>query len=177
MSAAVANRCAGPVNRREFLRIGALTLGGLTLPDVFKARAASQTQPSDTSGILLYLSGGAWHLETYDLKPDAPIEYRSVFDPIRTNVPGIDVCECLPMHARVADKVAIIRSVRHTMTAHSDGGIEIMTGKTPSRPDPTSTSSSEHPDFGAIASWQRGYGSDLMPPYVAIPGRMYMVRP
>jgi hypothetical protein len=159
------------------LRVGALALGGLSLADVVKARAVSDTERCDTSVILLYLSGGASHLETYDLKPDAPIEYRSVFDPIRTNVPGLDVCECLPMHARIADKFALVRSVHHAMTSHSDGGIEILTGKTPSRPDPTSTSSSEHPDFGAIASWQRGYGHDVIPPYVAIPSRIYMVRP
>ncbi len=172
-----ASHCAGPLNRREFLHVGALTLGGLTLPDVLKARAAAQTERTDTSVILLYLSGGASHLETYDLKPNAPIEYRSVFDPIRTNVPGLDVCEYLPLHARVADKFSLVRSVRHTMTSHSAGGIEIFTGKTPLRPDPTSTSSSEHPDIGAIASWQRGYGPDIMPPYVAIPGRIYMLRP
>ncbi|MBM3996845.1 MAG: DUF1501 domain-containing protein [Planctomycetes bacterium] len=177
MAKQAGNRCRGPIGRRDFLRVGALALGGLTLTDVVKARANSGAERSDTSVILLYLSGGPSHLETYDLKPNAPIEYRSVFDPIRTNVPGIDVCEYLTGHARVADKFALIRSVRHTMTSHSDGGIEILTGKTPSRPDPTSTSSSEHPDFGAIASWQRGYGSNVMPPYVAVPGRIYMVRP
>lgn len=170
-------RCQGPVNRREFLRIGALTVGGLTLPDVLKARAAANTESTDTSVILLYLSGGASHLETYDLKPNAPVAYASVFDPIRTNVPGIDVCEYLTQHSRIADKFSLIRSVHHTMTAHSDGGIEILTGKTPTRPDPTSTSSSEHPDFGAVASWRRGYRDDFMPPYVAIPNRIYMVRP
>src|SRR5262245_32202912 len=109
MTRAVADRCRGPVSRREFLRVGALALGGLTLGDVVKARAASNNERSDTSVILLYLSGGASHLETYDLKPNAPIEYRSVFDPIRTNVPGMDICECLPLHARVADKFALVR--------------------------------------------------------------------
>jgi uncharacterized protein (DUF1501 family) len=172
-----ASRCSGPVNRREFLRIGGLTLGGLSLADILKARAAARTERSDTAVILLYLHGGPSHLETYDLKPNAPTEYRSVFDPIRTNVPGLDVCEYLPMHARIADKFALIRSVRHTMTSHTDGGIEVLTGKTPTRPDPTSTSSSEHPDLGAIASRQRGYNGDAIPPYVAIPTKLYMVRP
>src|SRR5262245_40631756 len=167
------NRCAGPLTRRELLRVGALALGGLTLADVVKARAAASNEHSDTAVILLYLSGGASHLETYDLKPNAPIEYRSVFDPIRTSVPGLDVCECLPLHARVADKFALVRSVRHTMTSHSDGGIEILTGKTPTRPDPTSRSSSEHPDFGAVASRERGYGPDVIPPYAAVPSHIY----
>jgi hypothetical protein len=170
-------KCPGPVNRREFLRIGALALGGLSLADIVRAREANRAERSDTSVILLYLHGGPSHLETYDLKPNAPIEYRSIYAPIRTNVSGMDVCEYLPMHARIADKFSLIRSVHHTMTSHTDGGIEVLTGKTPTRPDPTSTSSSEHPDLGAIASWQRGYGNDVIPPYVAIPSRLYMIRP
>src|SRR5262245_53344390 len=113
-------RCAGPNNRREFLQVGALGLGGLTLSDVVAARVSARKESADTAVILLYLHGGPSHLETYDLKPHAPLAYRSVFDPIRTNVPGIDLCEHLPMHARIADKFALVRSVRHTMTSHTD---------------------------------------------------------
>src|SRR5204863_210072 len=83
---------------------------------------------------------GPSHLETYDLKPAAPGEYRSVFRPTASGVPGLDLCEHFPRQARLADKLALVRSVHHAMTSHSDGGIEVLTGKTPARPDPTSTS-------------------------------------
>lgn len=170
-------RCPGPVRRREFLQAGVLALGGLLLPDVLRARAASGTARADTAVILLYLHGGPSQLETYDLKPAAPTEYRSVFRPIATAVPGMDVCELFPLQARLARRIALVRSVHHTMSSHTDGGIEVLTGKTPSRPDPTSTSRSEHPCLGAIASKVRGFGPAGIPPYVAVPSQLYMVRP
>src|SRR5262245_61277711 len=92
-------RCPGPASRRDFLRLGALTLGGLTLPNLLAARAA-EASSKDTSVILLYLHGGPSHLETYDLKPHAPTGYRSIFQPIPTNVPGLDICELFPRQAR-----------------------------------------------------------------------------
>jgi hypothetical protein len=171
-----ARRCPGPLPRREFLQAGALALGGLVLPDLLRARAAALRDSADTSVILLYLHGGPSQLETYDLKLNAPTEYRSVFRPIHTSVPGMDLCELLPLQARLADRIALVRSVHHTMSSHSDGGIEVLTGKTPSRPDPTSTSKSEHPCLGAIASKVRGF-SKVIPPYVAVPNQMYMIRP
>lgn len=170
-------RCPGPLRRREFLQAGALACGGLLLPDVLRARAATTAARTDTAVILLYLHGGPSQLETYDLKPAAPSEYRSVFRPIATRTPGLDICELFPLQARVADRIALVRSVHHTMTSHSDGGIEVLTGKTPLRPDPTSTSRSEHPCLGAIASKLRGYAGPIIPPYVAIPTQLYMVRP
>src|SRR5262245_4930649 len=167
--------CRGPVDRREFLRAGALALGGLTLADVQRARAEKGTS-AETSVIFLHLLGGASHLETYDLKPAAPVEYRSVFKPIATNVSGIQICEHLPLQARLADRFALVRSCHHTMSAHNDGSIEILTGKTPERPDATSTSIGDHPDFGSISSWMRGEHGGL-PHYVGIPSRPHMTRP
>lgn len=76
--------CTGPVNRRGFLQAGALALGGITLSDVLAAREASGTQNADTAVIMLYQHGGASQLETYDLKPEASSDYRSVFNPIAT---------------------------------------------------------------------------------------------
>lgn len=169
--------CPGPVARREFLQAGLLALGGLGLSDVFAARALAGESRRDTSVILLYLHGGPSQLETYDLKPKAPIEYRSVFDPIPTNVPGLDICELFPRQAKIADKFSLVRSVHHTMSSHTDGGIEVLTGKTPSHPDPTSTSVSEHPDLGSIASRVHGQHPDAIPRYVAIPRNPYMTRP
>src|SRR5881227_3118177 len=99
--------CPGPPSRRDFLKLGALSLGGAGIGGLLdlraRAKAAGQSVP-DTSVIFLWLPGGPPHMETYDMKPDAPAEYRGAFRPVRTNVPGIDVCEHLPRHTRVADR-------------------------------------------------------------------------
>src|SRR5215470_8976618 len=104
--------CPGPLTRRNFLKLGALALGagarGL-LP--MRLTAAEANRSADTSVILIWLPGGPPHMETYDMKPDAPVEYRGEFKPIRTNVPGIDVCELLPLHAKIADRFTLIRSI------------------------------------------------------------------
>lgn len=162
-----------PIRRRAFLRAGLLGLGGLNLAQLAAARESS----ADTSVILLYLHGGPSQLETYDLKPEAPIEYRSVFAPIETNVPGIDICEHFPLQAKLADKFSLIRSLNHDVGIHSDGGIIVLTGKRPTILDPTSQSKSEHPDLGSVVSHMRGFGQHAVPPYVAIPQKPYMTRP
>src|SRR5262245_57295783 len=108
-------RCPGPLSRR-FLKVGALTLGGFGAGGLLPLRLAargSDRPASDTSVILIWLPGGPPHMETYDMKPDAPAEYRGDFRPIRTNVPDIDVCELLPLHARVAHRFTLIRSIAH----------------------------------------------------------------
>ena len=99
------------IQRRGFMQIGALGLGGITLSDVLRLRAESNTHKADTSVIMLYQHGGASQFETWDLKPDAPSEIRSQFSSIRTNVPGIDICEHFPRQAEIADKFALIRSM------------------------------------------------------------------
>jgi hypothetical protein len=154
-----------------------LALGGISLAGVLAGRAAAGTSGRDTAVILLYLHGGPSHLETYDLKPDAPTEYRSIFRPIPTNVSGIDLCELLPLQARLADKFALVRSLNHDVGIHSDGGIVVLTGKRPAVLDPTSQSKSEHPDFGSVASKLRSVGPGGLPPYFAIPRQTYMTRP
>jgi uncharacterized protein (DUF1501 family) len=169
--------CSGPSSRREFLTLGGLALGGLTLPELLRARAAADNSRRDTSVILLYLHGGPSQLETYDLKPQAPIEYRSIYQPIATNVPGIEICEKFPLQAKLADKFSLVRSLHHTVGIHSDGGIVTLTGKMPSKLDPTSQSKSEHPDFGMIAAKMRGPHPNAIPQYVAIPNALYMTRP
>ena len=175
----VSGTSAGPggQTRRGFLRLGALALGGLSLTDVLAGRAAAGESGKDTSVILLYLHGGPSHLETYDLKTAAPTEYRSIFRPVPTNVPGIDVCELFPLQAKLADKFALVRSLHHDVNIHSDGGIVVLTGKRPAVLDPASQSKSEHPDFGSVASKLRGVGPDAIPPYVAVPRQTYMTRP
>jgi hypothetical protein len=169
--------CPGPCSRRDFLRIGILALGGLDLSELLAARAAAGQTNRTTSVILFWMWGGPSHLETYDLKPEAPSEYRGPFRPIRTTVPGLDVCELFPLQARLGDRIAVVRSLHHTMSAHNDGSIEVLTGKTPARPDPTSTALSEHPDFGMVASKMRGLRPDGLPQYVGIPRQPFMTRP
>ncbi len=169
--------CRGPLNRREFLRVGTLALGGLTLSDVLRARADAGTATLDTSVIMFWMWGGPSQLETYDMKPDAPAEYRGPLRPIRTNVPGMEICEYMPLQAQMADKFSIIRSLHHEMSAHNDGSIEVLTGKTPSTPDPTSQAHSEHPDFGMIAGAMRGPLPNGLPQYIGVQHCPFMTRP
>jgi hypothetical protein len=111
------------------------------------------------------------------MKPEAPSEYRGPLSPIRTNVPGIEICEYMPLQAKIADKFAIVRSLHHEMSAHNDGSIEMLTGKTPSTPDPTSQARSEHPDFGMIASRVRGRRPDGLPQYIGVQRSPFMTGP
>jgi hypothetical protein len=154
-----------------------LALGGVTLPQVMARRAAAGTTSADTCVIMFWMWGGPSQLETYDLKPNAPSEYRGPFSPIATNVPGLDLCELMPLQARIADKFSIIRSLHHEMAAHNDGSIEVLTGKTPSVPDATSQARSEHPDFGMIAARMRGPRADGMPRYVGVNKAPFMTLP
>ena len=172
--------CHGPATRREFLRVGASALGGLSLADLLAARAAAGTSVVSelpTSVILFWMWGGPSQIETFDPKPNAPSEYRGPFRPIATSVPGIEICELFPQLAKIADKYSLIRSLHHEMASHNDGSIEVLTGKTPSIADPTSTAKSEHPDLGMIASRLRGSRSDGLPQYIGIPTQPFMTRP
>ena len=172
--------CRGPATRREFLRVGASALGGLSLADLLAARAAAGTSVVSelpTSVILFWMWGGPSQIETFDPKPNAPSEYRGPFRPIATSVPGIEICELFPQLAKIADKYSLIRSLHHEMASHNDGSIEVLTGKTPSIADPTSTAKSEHPDLGMIASRLRGSRSDGLPQYIGIPTQPFMTRP
>ena len=102
------------LSRRDVLRVGGLAFAGLTLADVLRLRAASPapTAARGKSVIMIWLRGGASHIDSYDMKPDAPAEVRGEFKPIKTNVPGIEVCEHLPLHAKMMDKLAVIRGIK-----------------------------------------------------------------
>ena len=157
--------CAGPPTRRSFLQAGALGLGGLGLSDVMRARAAagsSNIEP-DTSVILIWLPGGPPHMETYDMKPEAPSDYRGIYRPINTNVPGIDVCELLPRHAKIADKFALIRSIAHKFADHGGGHKRFLTGRKPKMPTGFVNDS---PAVGSIVAKMRENRNIGIPNYV-----------
>src|SRR5262245_48907101 len=105
--------CPGPLRRREFLHLGLVGLTGLTWPELLRQRAAAApARPVENTALLVvWLHGGASHLETYDPKPDASSEYRGPYQPRRTGVPGLQVSELLPRHAEVAHRFTLLRSL------------------------------------------------------------------
>lgn len=111
--------CDG-VSRRSFLQLGALTMGGLTLGQLYQAEAAAGVGSSNKAIINVHLSGGPSHQDMFDLKPEAAAEFRGDFRPINTNVPGMDICEHFPLLATMADKFAVIRSLVGSTGAHSN---------------------------------------------------------
>jgi hypothetical protein len=149
-------RCSGPISRRGFLEVGSLAAAGLGLADFLRLRAvatpAGRPVP-DTAVILVWLGGGAPQTETYDMKPGAPAEYRGEFKPIPTVVPGLDVCELLPLHAKVADRFSVIRSISHPYIQHGGGAQQMLTGRPPVRPD--GDAMNFYPAVGSVVSKMR----------------------
>ena len=157
--------CLGPFSRRGFLHLGSLGACGLGLSDLLRLRAMANPtseRPSDTSVILVWLPGGMSHIDTYDMKPKAPLEYRGEFEPIRTNVSGIDVCELFPRHAKVADRFSIIRSVSHTYNQHGGGTKQMLMARPPLRED----GANEYPVIGAVVSKMREARMIGLPNYI-----------
>jgi Protein of unknown function (DUF1501) len=165
--------CPGPLSRRHFLKVGALTLGSAAMQGVtpWKLSAAETGDPSsETAVILVWLPGGPPHMETYDLKPNAPAEYRGDFRPVRTVVPGLDVCEHLPLHTSVADRFNIIRSIRHNFADHGGGHKRFLTGRDPQSPVGFVN---DYPMVGSLVFRIRGQRPGVVPNYIACtdPGR------
>jgi hypothetical protein len=160
--------CDG-LSRRSFLTAGCLGLAGLALPDWLRlrARAAAEGKATrDTAVILIWLDGGPTHLDTYDLKPDAPAEYRGTLKATRTNVPGLDVCELMPEQAKVMDKLAVVRSLYHTTGDHFAGAHWMLTGyhgSTAANLEPM------YPSAGSVTAKVRGPNRPGLPAYVAVP--------
>jgi hypothetical protein len=165
-------RCVGPIRRREFLRVGLAGFASLTVPELFRLRAEGVCSPTRerTAVILVWLHGGASHLETYDPKPNAPSEYRGPYAPISTGQPGIQICELLPRHAKIADKFAILRSMAHTGFCHQQGTQQLLTG----HPVLDLKQKPDHPDFLAIANKLRFDSSRTIPNYVGVPPAAYL---
>ena len=158
---------AGPMGRRSFLKVGASGLAGFSLADIARARAASTASTSDTSVILFWLDGGPSHMDLYDLKPDAPAEYRGIWKPIKTTVPGMDISELFPRQARTAHRMSIIRSLHHGTGDHFAGGHRILTAKDLGVSG--ANNAPKFPSLGAIASMQLGPRKSGMPAYVGLP--------
>jgi hypothetical protein len=158
--------CDG-INRRNFLKIGAFG-AGLTLADMLRLQANASTNPPregatrPKSAIMIYLPGGPTHMDMYDLKPDAPAEFRGEFRPIQTNVNGVQICELFPLQARMWDKFSVIRSVV-SVDEHSDS--LVMTGKS-QRENMTAN----HPSFGSVVSRVRHSQQASVPTYVSLRG-------
>jgi hypothetical protein len=160
--------CQG-ASRRDFLQIGALGLGGLTLPQMLRGRAAaaeSRSAKNRKSVILYWLDGGPTHFETYDPKPDAPAEYRGPLGSVQTKVPGIRLSELMVKHAQQMEHFSLLRSVFHDNGDHFAAGHWMLTGyhgSTAADMDP------KFPSVGAVVSRVRGPNRPGVPPYVAIP--------
>ena len=153
--------CDG-IRRRDFLKVGALGGLGLNLAGYLRLAEAGQVAPAKgRSAILIYLQGGPSHLDTFDLKPEAPAEIRGEFKPIKTNVSGVEISEHLPKLAQCADKYAILRGVSHTLGAHNLGTDYMNTGNRP-------MGSLEYPSYGAVISREMSAPKEL-PAAVAIP--------
>jgi hypothetical protein len=172
-------RCDG-VSRREVLRAGGLGLTGLTLPALLRARTASPASPGRAkSCIVLFLMGGPAQHSTWDPKPDAPAEVRGEFKPIQTAVPGLQVSELLPLTARHADKLCVLRAVSTGDNAHSSSGYYMMTGHphTPMNFENANPGApNDHPTLGAIVRRLREAGggpAGRLPAAVRLPHRIF----
>ena len=153
--------CDGVV-RRDFLRLGALGVGGLSLSNYLRWTQAAPVRPKGAkAAIFVNLPGGPSHMDTFDPKPDAPSEYRGEFNTIQTSVPGIQISEHLPNLAKCMDKYVILRGVTHSLAAHKLGQEYVNTGN---RPIP----SLEFPGYGAVVSRELG-GPLEVPHNVSIP--------
>jgi hypothetical protein len=158
--------CDG-ISRRNFLRIGGLALGGMSLPEVLRAesltaaasgQAVSRSTISHKGVIMIFLAGGPPHQDMFDLKPEAPAEIRGEFTPIRTNVPGIEICELFPRMATMMDKFAIIRSLKGCVDRHEPH--QCFSGYTSGR--------NLWPCVGSFLAKIKGPADSAVPPFVGL---------
>jgi hypothetical protein len=166
------HNCDG-LRRRDFLQLG---VGSLGLAGMLQARALAgpalsrgSARPGDrVNCIMIWLDGGPSHYETFDPKPDAPVEIRGALDTIPTAVPGLRFSEAVPELAKVADKVTVVRSICHKDPNHGGGNHYMMTGARTPVPVACGASVTFHPSFGSVVSYQRGLRHGL-PAYVSLP--------
>ncbi|HND52797.1 MAG TPA: DUF1501 domain-containing protein [Pirellulaceae bacterium] len=156
--------CDG-VNRRSFLKIGGLAMGGLTLPQLLAAEQAGGRGKSHKAVIMIFLSGGPPHQDMFDLKMDAPAEIRGEFQPISTRVPGIQICEHLPRMAQMMDKLVPIRSLVGSEGRHA--AFQCLTGWPVDRQP-----AGGWPSFGSVVSKLKGTAQSGTPPFVSLTPKM-----
>jgi hypothetical protein len=161
--------CPGPLDRRAWLKVGGLSLGALvsglnpSLSQLFSAETPGRRDVNDFSVILFWANGGPSHLETFDLKPNAPDAIRGPFRPRPTNVTGMQITELLPTLATMADKFTLVRSLHHNRAEHSGGTHRFLTGHSSIA---ANLNDSEYPDIGSIVAHQlEGQARDV-PLYV-----------
>jgi hypothetical protein len=164
--------CDG-MSRRHFLTLGVAGMASMGLPGILRAReesARAGVPTRRTSVILLWLDGGPSHMDLYDMKPDAPAEYRGIWRPIRTRVPGFDISELFPKQALITDKFSMVRSLHHDTGDHFAGGHRMLTTKDMG----VSGVSNEQrfPGIGAIVSRELGPRRPGMPAFVGVPNAM-----
>lgn len=160
--------CDG-VSRRNFLKIGALGLGGIALPELLNAESQSGTRLGHKAVIMVFLPGGPSHQDMFDLKTDAPSEVRGEFKPISTKVPGIQICEHLPRLAAMMDKVAIIRSMVGCSGDHD--AFQCLTGRPLNNQPPGGW-----PCLGSVLSKVQGPVNSIVPPFVGLAPKMGEMR-
>jgi hypothetical protein len=158
--------CDG-ISRRSFLQLGVAGMASVGLPQLHRARADSASGRKETSVILIWLDGGPSHIDLYDMKPEAPAEYRGIWKPIRTRVPGFDISELFPKQARVTDKFSIVRSLHHDTGDHFSGAHRMLTAKDMGVSG--ANTEGKFPSIGAIAARELGPRARGLPAYVAIP--------
>jgi len=152
--------------RRNFLQVGGLALGGWSLANLLQREAAAKDQKSNRKAVIqIWQAGGPSHIDMYDLKPDAPVEFRGEFKPIKTNVAGIDISEHLPLQAKIMDKLAIVRSAFHTNAGHGMGSQWMLTGYQPT----IEVNDNIYPATGSVVSRMKGPNIPGMPAYCNLP--------
>ncbi|MBI5759271.1 MAG: DUF1501 domain-containing protein [Planctomycetales bacterium] len=158
-------------SRRSFLQAGVLGAGGLALPDLLRMRAegAAQSFDSEKSVILIWLSGGPGHMETWDPKPLAPKEYRGPLRAIETSIAGVQFGELMPEQAKLMNQLAIVRTVNHGSGDHTKGNHWMLTGFPGPAFNAPDNQTQQRPAMGSAVAKLRGANRPGMPPYVAVP--------
>ncbi|MCA9016231.1 MAG: DUF1501 domain-containing protein [Planctomycetaceae bacterium] len=161
--------CPGPESRRGFLKMGLAGFASLSLPGIMRLQAASPVENGHKKKavIMVWQPGGCSHIDTYDPKPSAPSEYRGPFSTIPTNVPGINFTELLPLQAKIADKMTVLRSMRHGSPGHPAGTLRMLTGD----PDTRDKEIPKYPDWMSVTNYLRskeGPRKNPLPPYVGV---------
>jgi len=174
----MADRYCDGRSRRSFLRLGLGGTSSLGLSSLLRAGAAqaaprAAAAPQAKRCILIWMDGGPSHHETFDPKPNAPAEIRGIFNPTATSIPGVQVCDQIPLTAKIMDRLTVIRSIAHHDPGHGGGNHYLTTGRPTPTPIGCGDSASFHPSIGSFIAKERGAAAGL-PAYVqfALPSPM-----